>query len=159
MIVLSIRASVDIALVVQGNKSVSERHPAKAWRSLRSDGDAEHGSSAFPYAQGRIISDTSFPLSATNAAPPPFTTSPPVVYLAIVDPNHHVLPRTYEWNARAGFRQKRCPDTDLSRRGWPEAHAENQGDSAASRAAPWSVGLRRVMPKLVSNRDSWLPLS
>jgi hypothetical protein len=40
----------------------------------------------------------SFPLSAANAAPPPFTTTPPVPYLAVVDPNH-VLPRTYEWNA------------------------------------------------------------
>jgi hypothetical protein len=30
--------------------------------------------------------------------PAPFTTMPPVSYLAVVDP-HHVLPRTYEWNA------------------------------------------------------------
>jgi len=59
---------------------------------------AANGSSAFPYAQGKMIFGTSFPLNATDAAPPPFTTSPPVVYLAVVDPNH-VLPRTYEWNA------------------------------------------------------------
>ncbi len=32
--------------------------------------------------------------------PAPFTTTPPVSYLAVVDPNH-VLPRTYEWNAAA----------------------------------------------------------
>jgi len=53
--------------------------------------------SSFPYVQGKTILGTSFPLSAANAAPVPFTTSPPVSYLAVVDPNH-VLPRTYEWN-------------------------------------------------------------
>jgi len=53
---------------------------------------------AFPFAQDKIILNTSFPLSAGAAAPPPFTTTPPVDYLAVVDPNH-VLPRTYEWNA------------------------------------------------------------
>jgi hypothetical protein len=57
--------------------------------------DAE---SAFPYAQEKVVFGTSFPLSAANAAPPPFTTAPPFSYLAVVDPNH-VLPRTYEWNA------------------------------------------------------------
>jgi outer membrane receptor protein involved in Fe transport len=56
------------------------------------------GISAFPYAQQRTILNTSFPLSAANAAPPPFTTTPPASYLVVVDPNH-VLPRTYEWNA------------------------------------------------------------
>jgi hypothetical protein len=56
------------------------------------------GASAFPYLQTKIILNTSFPLSSAQAAPPPFATSPPVSYLAIVDPNH-VLPRTYEWNA------------------------------------------------------------
>jgi hypothetical protein len=55
------------------------------------------GATAFPFAQSRIILNTSFPLSAANGAPPPFTTDPPVSYLAVVDPNH-VLPRTYEWN-------------------------------------------------------------
>ena len=56
------------------------------------------GTSAFPYSQQKTILNTSFPLSAANAAPPPFTTTPPASYLAVVDPNH-VLPRTYEWNA------------------------------------------------------------
>jgi TonB dependent receptor len=60
--------------------------------------DVADGSSAFPFAQSKIILNTSFSLSAAQAAPPPFTTSPPVDYLAVVDP-HHVLPRTYEWNA------------------------------------------------------------
>jgi Carboxypeptidase regulatory-like domain/TonB dependent receptor len=60
--------------------------------------DVADGSSAFPYVQSNIILNTSFPLSAPQAAPPPITTTPPVNYLAVVDPNH-VLPRTYEWNA------------------------------------------------------------
>ena len=60
--------------------------------------DVADGASAFPYVQSKLISNTSFPLSAASAAPPPYTTSPPVSYLAVVDPNH-VLPRTYEWNA------------------------------------------------------------
>ena len=54
--------------------------------------------SAFPFSQERIVFNTSFPLSTAAAAPPPFKTTPPVSYLAVVDPNH-VLPRTYEWNA------------------------------------------------------------
>lgn len=60
--------------------------------------DVANGSSAFPYAQANIVLNTSFPLSAAQAAPHPFTTTPPANYLAVVDP-HHVLPRTYEWNA------------------------------------------------------------
>ena len=60
--------------------------------------DVANGASAWPYTQQKIIANTSFPLSAANATPPPFSTTPPVVYLAVVDPNH-VLPRTYEWNA------------------------------------------------------------
>jgi len=56
------------------------------------------GASAFPFVQSKNISNTSFPLSAAQTAPPPFTTTPPVNYLAVVDPNH-VLPRTYEWTA------------------------------------------------------------
>ena len=54
--------------------------------------------SAFPYVQAKTILNTSFPAERCHAAPPPFTTTPPVSYLAVVDPNH-VLPRTYEWNA------------------------------------------------------------
>jgi len=54
--------------------------------------------SSFPYVQSKTILGTSFPLSAANATPAPFTTAPPVSFLAVVDPNH-VLPRTYEWNA------------------------------------------------------------
>ena len=54
----------------------------------------EHG----PTPSKDVFNNLSFPLSAANAAPPPFSTTPPVGYLAVVDPNH-VLPRTYEWNA------------------------------------------------------------
>ena len=56
------------------------------------------GTNAFPFSQEKVVSNTSFPLSASAAAPPPFTMVPPVAYLAVVDPSH-VLPRTYEWNA------------------------------------------------------------
>ena len=56
------------------------------------------GLGAWPFVQSRILLNTSFPLTAAAAAPVPFTTTPPVAYLAVVDPNH-VLPRTYEWNA------------------------------------------------------------
>jgi hypothetical protein len=57
-----------------------------------------NAASLFPYAQQKIILNTLFPLSAADAAPAPFTTTPPVSALAVVDPNH-VLPRTYQWNA------------------------------------------------------------
>jgi len=57
-----------------------------------------NGISAFPFVQQKIILNTSFPLSPANAAPPAFTTSPPIPFLAVVDPNH-VTPRSYEWNA------------------------------------------------------------
>ena len=53
---------------------------------------------AFPYTQSNAIFNTSFPLSDSAAAPPPFRTTPPVTQAVVVDPNH-VLPRTYEWNA------------------------------------------------------------
>jgi len=62
--------------------------------------DVANGASAWPYASQKTISNSSFPLSPANSAPPPFSTTPPVVYLSVVDPNH-VLPRTYEWNAAA----------------------------------------------------------
>jgi hypothetical protein len=66
-----------------------------------------NGMSAFPYAQQNILTHIpntnplqpiTYPLSASLAAPPPFTTAPPANFLAVVDPNHF-LPRTYEWNA------------------------------------------------------------
>ncbi|HXJ86079.1 MAG TPA: TonB-dependent receptor, partial [Candidatus Binatia bacterium] len=60
--------------------------------------DVANGATAFPYVQQKLILNVSFPLSAAQAAPTPFTTVPPISYLAVVDPNH-VLPRTYEWNA------------------------------------------------------------
>ena len=57
-----------------------------------------NGTTLFPYDQTGFIRNVSFPLSASAAAPLPFKTTPPVSYLAVIDPNH-VLPRTYEWNA------------------------------------------------------------
>jgi hypothetical protein len=61
-------------------------------------GAVANAATSFPYVQEKIVLNTSFPLSAAQAAPPPFATTPPVSYLVVVDPNH-VLPRTYEWNA------------------------------------------------------------
>ena len=60
--------------------------------------DVADGAGAFPFVNDRQILNTSFPLSAAGLAPVPFTTTPPVSYLAVVNP-HHLLPRTYEWNA------------------------------------------------------------
>jgi hypothetical protein len=58
-----------------------------------------NGVSAFPYLQTKTILNASFPVSAAQASPPPFTTAPPATgFMEVVDPNH-VLPRTYEWNA------------------------------------------------------------
>jgi hypothetical protein len=56
-----------------------------------------NGTVLFPYDQTGIITNVSFPLSPTAAAPLPFKTTPPVSFLQVVDPNY-VLPRTYEWN-------------------------------------------------------------
>jgi hypothetical protein len=56
------------------------------------------GISASPYAQGKAVFNTSFPLTAAIAAPPALTTTPPLTYVSVVNPKH-VLPRTYEWNA------------------------------------------------------------
>jgi hypothetical protein len=52
----------------------------------------------FPYLQRKTVDSVPFPLSAADAAPPPFKTTPPIAAMIVVDPNH-VLPRTYQWNA------------------------------------------------------------
>ena len=57
-----------------------------------------NGTGRFPFSRQNLVLNASYPLSAAAATPPPFTTTPPVSYLSVVDPNH-VLPRTYEWNA------------------------------------------------------------
>jgi len=65
-------------------------------------------SSYFPYRATNFINPSTtpcqsgvvgvcFPLSATDAAPPPISTSPPVPTILVADP-HLKLPRTYEWN-------------------------------------------------------------
>jgi hypothetical protein len=50
--------------------------------------DAANVASSFPYVQAKSVPNASFPLSAANAAPPPFTTTPPVASMSAVDPNH-----------------------------------------------------------------------
>src|SRR6267154_6902046 len=47
---------------------------------------------AFPFLQSKPVANTSFPLSAADAAPLPFTTALPAQYFVVVDP-HHALPR------------------------------------------------------------------
>ena len=53
--------------------------------------------SFFPYLISRNLSLAPFPLSSQNAAPPAFTSNPPVSTIFAVDP-HLTLPRTYQWN-------------------------------------------------------------
>jgi hypothetical protein len=52
---------------------------------------------SFPFSASRNLSFVPFPLSAENAAPPAFTTNPPVPNIVVADP-HLTLPRTYQWN-------------------------------------------------------------
>jgi len=43
------------------------------------------------------VKGTCFPLTPQQAAPPPFTTNPPVNTMTVADP-HLKVPRTYQWN-------------------------------------------------------------
>jgi len=65
-------------------------------------------SSYFPYTAEEIVAPSTnpcdsgftgvcFPLSATDATPPAFSTRPPVGNIIVADP-HLKVPRTYEWN-------------------------------------------------------------
>ena len=54
-------------------------------------------SSYFPYSAEKVFSPTPYPLTSQQAAPPPFSTAPPVSTIVVADP-HLKLPRTYEWN-------------------------------------------------------------
>ena len=53
--------------------------------------------SYWPFEASKIISSASLPLSGSDAAPPPLTTSLPVGTTIVADP-HLKLPRTYLWN-------------------------------------------------------------
>jgi len=63
-------------------------------------------SSYFPFFATKLIAPTTcpsgvegtcFPLTPQQAAPPPFTTNPPVNTMIVADP-HLKVPRTYQWN-------------------------------------------------------------
>jgi Carboxypeptidase regulatory-like domain/TonB dependent receptor len=54
-------------------------------------------SSFFPYSFDKNFSNSPFPLSPQDAAPPALTTNPPVATMLVADP-HLKLPRTYQWN-------------------------------------------------------------
>jgi hypothetical protein len=53
--------------------------------------------SSFPYFRTSFLFGIPFPLDPTLAAPIPFSTSPPVSQITVLDPNLK-LPRTYQWN-------------------------------------------------------------
>ena len=56
------------------------------------------GASAFfPHSATRSLTLAQFPLTTTDASPPPISTSPPVNTMLVADP-HLKLPRTYQWN-------------------------------------------------------------
>jgi hypothetical protein len=54
-------------------------------------------SSYFPYLAQNIFSPTPYPLSPQQAAPPAFSTAPPVSDIVVAEPKLR-LPRTYQWN-------------------------------------------------------------
>jgi hypothetical protein len=54
-------------------------------------------SSFFPYIADKNFSNSPFPLTTQQAAPPALTTNPPVSQILVADP-HLKLPRTYQWN-------------------------------------------------------------
>src|SRR5262249_44484566 len=53
--------------------------------------------SYFPYSARKNFVPSPFPLSPQDAAPPAFTTNPPVSNILVADP-HLKLPRSYQWN-------------------------------------------------------------
>jgi Carboxypeptidase regulatory-like domain/TonB dependent receptor len=55
-------------------------------------------SAGFPFIAQKIFFGAPYPFTPQQAAPPPFSTAPPVSALIVADPNL-ALPRTYEWNA------------------------------------------------------------
>jgi hypothetical protein len=54
-------------------------------------------SSFFPYIADKNFSNSPFPLTTQQAAPPALTTNLPVSQILVADP-HLKLPRTYQWN-------------------------------------------------------------
>ncbi len=54
---------------------------------------------SFPFGATRTlaVTDRAFPFSATAAAPPVISTTPPVTRITVIDPNLK-LPRVYQWN-------------------------------------------------------------
>lgn len=56
-----------------------------------------NGALGFPYSRTAIFLNTSYPVSAAEAAPVPFTLNPPYGTMDAFDP-HLKLPRVYQWN-------------------------------------------------------------
>lgn len=55
------------------------------------------GFGIFPFSSVKMLFDVPFPLSASLAAPLPFSLSPPYGFLFVYEPNHK-LPISYQWN-------------------------------------------------------------
>jgi len=58
-----------------------------------------NAANAFPYVQGKSVFNTSFPLSGSESAPLPFSTTLPTSSYAVAMDPKHLLPRTYQWSA------------------------------------------------------------
>lgn len=64
-------------------------------------GQIASDASFWPYSRAKTLTNVSYPLDQTQAAPPPFNTTPssvsPVAQMYVADPSLE-LPRTYQWN-------------------------------------------------------------
>ena len=77
------------------------------------DGAASLIINSFPHVLFKGIGDTTFPLSATEAAPPPINFNPPWSGMFWGFSPDHKAPRTYQWNTTLQFVRKASQDISL----------------------------------------------
>ena len=58
-----------------------------------------NATAGFPYNRAKALGSVPFPLTLTQAAPPPFTTNVPTAGFALIADRELKLPRVYQWNA------------------------------------------------------------